>query len=224
MSKKMMTEDTMQTSAETTAIATKNNHEEKFKEDVIEVIASQQSKLLIKEIQNLLKSHFPEQTPKRLGFPSKPESQLKKLIEEEVKRQLEENSCSQIYPEEFLKSEGYKKVLESHTIYKDAKKKIKVAIQKSTIREAVRKVNREELEKRGKKVALGRRRKNPDEVLRKNEEEKININLKEAIALVLEISEDFVKESKEGSIGRSPRLTSAISCLHQYIEGKGEFA
>ena len=146
------------------------------------------------------------------------------MIEEEVKRQLEENSCSQIYPEEFLKSEGYKKVLESHTIYKDAKKKIKVTIQKSTIREAVRKVNREELEKRGKKVALGRRRKNSDEVLRKNEEEKINMNLKEAIALVLEISEDFVKESKEGSIGKSSRLKSAISCLHQYIEGKGEFA
>ena len=69
MSKKIMTEDTMQASAETTAIATKNNHEEKFKEDVIEAIqervdknvetiASQQSKLLIKEIQNWLKSHF----------------------------------------------------------------------------------------------------------------------------------------------------------------------
>ena len=38
MSKKIMTEDTMQASAETTAIATKNNHEEKFKEDVIEAI------------------------------------------------------------------------------------------------------------------------------------------------------------------------------------------
>ena len=34
----MMTEDTMQASAETTAIATKNNHEKKFKEDVIEAI------------------------------------------------------------------------------------------------------------------------------------------------------------------------------------------
>ena len=224
-------------SYETKATATKNNHEENLKNPIEalekhvsknpEANATYQQVIVAQELGELmqeLKTVLMEQTPKKTGFSSKPESQLKKLVEEEVKRQFEDNGCIQIYQEEFLKSEGLNKVLESHTIYKDAKKKIKVEIEKSTIRDAVRKVNKDELKKRGDKVALGRPCNNSEEVLRKNEEEKININLEEAIALVLEIAEDFIKESKAGSIGRNPRLKSAVSYLHQYIEGKGALA
>ena len=62
------------------------------------------------------------------------------------------------------------------------------------------------------------------EFISTSEEEKININLEEAIILVLEIAEDFIKESKAGSIGRNHRIKSAVSYLHQYIEGKGALA
>ena len=61
MRKQTIAEDTMQACDETAVIVVKNNHEEKFKEDVIEAIresvdknvqaiASQQSKVLIEEI------------------------------------------------------------------------------------------------------------------------------------------------------------------------------
>ena len=60
MSKKIMTEDTMQASAETTAIATKNNHEEKFKEDVL-------SKKSIDSSQIELEKDWLEKSIKRLN-------------------------------------------------------------------------------------------------------------------------------------------------------------
>ena len=44
------------------------------------------------------------------------------------------------------------------------------------------------------------------------------ITLTEAITLVLEPAEYFVKESKVGTIGRSQRLKKAISYLRQFVE------
>ncbi len=48
--------------------------------------------------------------------------------------------------------------------------------------------------------------------------EQVNIDLKEAIALVLEPTEFFIKDAKEGTIGKSPRLQSAVSCLREFIK------
>ena len=44
------------------------------------------------------------------------------------------------------------------------------------------------------------------------------MTLTEAIILVLEPAEYFVKESKVGTIGRSQRLKKAISYLRQFVE------
>ena len=46
----------------------------------------------------------------------------------------------------------------------------------------------------------------------------VNIDLKEAITLVLEPTELFIKDAKEGTIGKSPRLQSAVSCLKEFIK------
>ena len=50
----------------------------------------------------------------------------------------------------------------------------------------------------------------------------VNIDLKEAITLVLEPTELFIKEAKEGTIGKSPRLKSAVSCLKEFIKNGKE--
>ena len=50
----------------------------------------------------------------------------------------------------------------------------------------------------------------------------VNIDLKEAITLVLEPAELFIKDAKEGTIGKSPRLQSAVSCLKEFIENGKE--
>ena len=39
----------------------------------------------------------------------------------------------------------------------------------------------------------------------------VNIDLKEAITLILEPTEEFIKDAKEGTIGKSPLLQSAVS-------------
>tara|TARA_R110000824_G_scaffold182458_6_gene363317 strand:- start:943 stop:1203 length:261 start_codon:yes stop_codon:yes gene_type:complete len=56
------------------------------------------------------------------------------------------------------------------------------------------------------------------EALTKFEEEQTKMTLKEAIALVLEPSEWFIKEAREGTIGQSPRFKKAVSHLRQFIE------
>ena len=50
----------------------------------------------------------------------------------------------------------------------------------------------------------------------------VNIDLKEAITLVLEPAEEFIKDAKEGTIGKSPRLQSAVSCLREFIKNGKE--
>ena len=52
--------------------------------------------------------------------------------------------------------------------------------------------------------------------------EQIDITLKEAITLILEPTEEFIKDAKEGTIGKSPRLQSAVSCLKEFIENGKE--
>jgi len=56
------------------------------------------------------------------------------------------------------------------------------------------------------------------EALTKFEEEQTEITLTEAITLVLEPAEWFIKEAKEGTIGKSPRFKRAVSYLRQFIE------
>ena len=48
--------------------------------------------------------------------------------------------------------------------------------------------------------------------------EQVNIDLKEAIALVLDPTEFFIKDAKAGTIGKRSRLKSAVSCLREFIE------
>ena len=52
--------------------------------------------------------------------------------------------------------------------------------------------------------------------------EQVDIDLKEAITLVLEPTEEFIKDAKAGTIGKSPRLQSAVSCLKEFIENGKE--
>ncbi len=145
---------------------TKRNSEVEFKEEIIEeiqkhvdkkveAITAQQSKL-IQEIQGWLKNHFLEQTTNKIGFPPNPKSRLKVLIKEEAKRQFEKNGFIKLNFKNFFNSAGLKKLRESHTIYTDSEKKIKVTIADRTIEDVVREVNKEEFEKRGQKVPLGR--------------------------------------------------------------------
>ena len=56
------------------------------------------------------------------------------------------------------------------------------------------------------------------EALTKFEEEQTEMTLTEAITLVLEPAEWFIKEAKEGTIGKSPRFKRAVSYLKQFIE------
>ena len=46
----------------------------------------------------------------------------------------------------------------------------------------------------------------------------VDIDLKEAITLVLEPTELFIKDAKAETIGKSPRLQSAVACLKQFIK------
>ena len=46
----------------------------------------------------------------------------------------------------------------------------------------------------------------------------VDIDLKEAIALVLEPTEEFIKDAKEGTIGKCQRLQSAVACLKEFIK------
>ena len=48
--------------------------------------------------------------------------------------------------------------------------------------------------------------------------EQVNIDLKEAITLILEPAEFFIKDAKDGTIGKRSRLKSAVSCLKEFIE------
>ena len=52
--------------------------------------------------------------------------------------------------------------------------------------------------------------------------EQVDMDLKEAITLILEPTEDFIKDAKGGTIGKSPRLQSAVSCLKEFIENGKE--
>jgi len=52
--------------------------------------------------------------------------------------------------------------------------------------------------------------------------EQVDITLKEAITLILEPTEDFIKDAKDGTIGKSPRLKSAVSYLKEFIENGKE--
>jgi hypothetical protein len=52
--------------------------------------------------------------------------------------------------------------------------------------------------------------------------ERFDITLKEAITLILEPTEDFIKDAKAGTIGKSPRLQSAVSCLKEFIKNGKE--
>ena len=52
--------------------------------------------------------------------------------------------------------------------------------------------------------------------------EQVDMDLKEAITLVLEPTEFFIKDAKDGTIGKSPRLQSAVSCLKEFIENGKE--
>jgi hypothetical protein len=52
--------------------------------------------------------------------------------------------------------------------------------------------------------------------------EQFDITLKEAITLVLEPTEEFIKDAKDGTIGKSPRLQSAVACLKEFIKNRKE--
>ena len=55
------------------------------------------------------------------------------------------------------------------------------------------------------------------EALTKFEEEQVNMTLTEAIILVLEPAEFFIKDAKDGTIAKSPRFKKAVSYLKQFI-------
>ena len=75
-------------------------------------------------------------------------SKLKELIKEEAKKQLKDQFSDQLLQKEFLKSEGLKKLLESHTIYRDTERKIKAEVKDSTIKRWLREANEELLAKK----------------------------------------------------------------------------
>ena len=56
------------------------------------------------------------------------------------------------------------------------------------------------------------------EALTKFEEEQVKMTLTEAINLVLEPAEFFIKDAKEGTIAKSPRFRRAVSYLREFIE------
>ena len=56
------------------------------------------------------------------------------------------------------------------------------------------------------------------EALTKFEEEQVNMTLTEAINIVLEPAEVFIKDAKEGTIAKSPRVRRAVSYLREFVE------
>ena len=56
------------------------------------------------------------------------------------------------------------------------------------------------------------------EALTKFEEEQTDMTLAEAVHLVLEPAEFFIKEAKEGTIAKSPRFRRAVSYLRNFVE------
>ena len=58
------------------------------------------------------------------------------------------------------------------------------------------------------------------EALTKFEEEQVNMTLTEAINLVLEPAEFFIKDAKEGTIAKSPRFRRAVSYLREFTESE----
>ena len=56
------------------------------------------------------------------------------------------------------------------------------------------------------------------EALTKFEEEQVNMTLTEAINIVLEPAEFFIKDAKEGTIAKSPRFRRAVSYLRNFVE------
>ena len=56
------------------------------------------------------------------------------------------------------------------------------------------------------------------DALTKFEEEQTDMTLTEAINLVLEPAEFFIKDAKEGTIAKSPRFRRAVSYLRKFIE------
>ena len=56
------------------------------------------------------------------------------------------------------------------------------------------------------------------EALTKFEEEQTDMTLTEAINLVLEPAEFFIKDAKEGTIAKSPRFRRAVSYLRNFVE------
>ena len=55
------------------------------------------------------------------------------------------------------------------------------------------------------------------EALTKFEEEQVNMTLTEAINIVLEPAEFFIKDAKEGTIAKSPRFRRAVSYLREFV-------
>ena len=56
------------------------------------------------------------------------------------------------------------------------------------------------------------------EALTKFEEEQVNMTLTEAINIVLEPAEFFIKDAKEGTIAKRPRFRRAVSYLREFVE------
>ena len=56
------------------------------------------------------------------------------------------------------------------------------------------------------------------DALTKFEEEQTDMTLTEAINLVLEPAEFFIKDAKEGTIAKSTRFRRAVSYLRKFIE------
>ena len=56
------------------------------------------------------------------------------------------------------------------------------------------------------------------DALTKFEEEQVNMTLTEAINIVLEPAEFFIKDAKEGTIAKSPRFRRAVSYLRNFVE------
>jgi len=56
------------------------------------------------------------------------------------------------------------------------------------------------------------------DALTKFEEEQTDMTLTEAINLVIEPAEFFIKDAKEGTIAKSPRFRRAVSYLRNFVE------
>ena len=70
-------------------------------------------------------------------------------------------------------------------------------------------IDQEEVEKLGDEMV---------DALTKFEEEQTDMTLTEAINLVLEPAEFFIKDAKEGTIAKSPRFRRAVSYLRNFVE------